>query len=182
MSRNPNKTYCTMPGCRNWAMRGHERCRWHTTEASTTQDGARGPGAPLHNLNALKHGASANPLAQAKLEELIASVLAGGDDLPCQFGLAVSSIYDRTGDAFSKQSGDPRSEAEGTTLLALRRLLAQVIPRSAAEILGTKWRSRASRDELRGTSFEGRASRDEPRGTSSEGQQARDRTVAQIER
>ena len=147
MSRNPNKTYCTMPGCRNWAMRGHERCRWHTTEASTTQDGARGPGAPLHNLNALKHGASANPLAQAKLEELIASVLAGGDDLPYQLGLAVQSIHDRTGDAFS-------------TLLALRRLLAQVIPAVAGQLFSTELRALL-----------------EPLP-----EQARDRTVAQIER
>ena len=106
MSRNPNKTYCTMPGCRNWAMRGHERCRWHTTEASTTQDGARGPGAPLHNLNALKHGASANPLPSAALRELIAAILSDADDLPYQLGLrSAAEIPSCEG----RRSLDPRS-------------------------------------------------------------------------
>jgi hypothetical protein len=31
MPRNPNKTHCTEPGCRNWAMRGRAHCSAHRT-------------------------------------------------------------------------------------------------------------------------------------------------------
>ena len=166
MPRNPDKAYCTMPLCKNWAMRGHERCRWHTNGSPSIREGARGPGAPLGNLNALKHGTSANPLSErsgdpelqgtsAKLEEPIAAILAGSDDLPYHLGLRSTAEIPRCEGRrpLSKQSG-------GDALLALRRLLAQVIPAVAGQLFSAELR-----DLLQPLP-----------------PQARDRTVAQIER
>jgi hypothetical protein len=48
MPRNPNKTPCTFPGCRNWAMHGQERCCAHRYAADPVppQQGAL-PGSPI---------------------------------------------------------------------------------------------------------------------------------------
>jgi len=66
MPRNPRKTRCQTPGCRSWAIRGRTVCRSHLDDAL----GPRGGGAPQRNLNALKTGAHARPLAAADLHEL----------------------------------------------------------------------------------------------------------------
>jgi hypothetical protein len=115
MPRNPDKMRCTVPGCRNWAMRGHERCRSHLD----AQRGPRRAGAPLANLNALRTGEHSQPLSLPEREQLVAEVIAHPDTLPLHLARAVSSVHARTGDPF-------------LTLVALRCLLAQLIPLLAA--------------------------------------------------
>ena len=144
MPRNLDKTRCTIPGCRNWAMRDHTYCRPHRNnefrEASShsitqypdyggtpkdevrqRREGARGSGAPPGNLNALKTGAYANPLPPSELEDLVATVVADPDDFVNRICLAVRAVQDRTGDTF-------------LTLVALRRLLTQLVPLVAARL------------------------------------------------
>ena len=115
MPRNPDKMRCTVPGCRNWAMRGHERCRSHLD----AQRGPRRAGAPLANLNALRTGEHSQPLSLPEREQLVAAIIADPDALPLHLGRVVGSVQSRTGDPF-------------LTLVALRRLLAQLIPLLAA--------------------------------------------------
>ena len=115
MPRNLNKTRCTVPGCRNWAMRDGDHCRPHRDAELGPQLGPRGGGAPSGNLNALKTGANANPLTPSELNDLVAAIVAAPDDLPFQVGLVARSIHARTGDTF-------------LTLVALRRLLVQLVP------------------------------------------------------
>jgi hypothetical protein len=110
MPRNPDKTRCTVPGCRAWAMHGHTRCRAHLD----AELGPRGAGAPLHNLNALKHGQHSDPLPEPDFQCLVVTAVERPDDLALQVGLAVRRIQDRTGDPF-------------LTLVALRRLLSRLV-------------------------------------------------------
>ena len=76
MPRNPSKTPCAVPGCRNWSMRDHTHCRAHHISSSVgarpdAELGPRSVGAPCGNLNALKHGRYSNPLSEADLERLV---------------------------------------------------------------------------------------------------------------
>ena len=182
MPRNPNKTYCTMSGCRNWAMRGQERCRWHATglpstslteEPSEEKEGPRGPGATSFegakrsgedNLDALKPGASAHPLPPVGFQPIVAAVLGERDDLALQLGLrSAAEIPSCEGRRprhprqhrrwlSSEHSGDPRNEVETPNLKGPKRRghpphpapsPRPAHPRSEAETLGTRWRSRA---------------------------------------
>ena len=111
MPRNPDKARCIVPGCRNWAMRGHDRCRPHRD----AERGPRGAGAPLANLNALRTGEHSQPLSLPERKQLIAAIMADPDALPLHLARAVGSIHSRTGDPF-------------LTLVVLRRLLSQLTP------------------------------------------------------
>jgi hypothetical protein len=53
MPRNPSKARCTVPGCRNWSMRDHTRCRPHRN----LELGPQRAGPPPGNLYALRSGA-----------------------------------------------------------------------------------------------------------------------------
>ena len=128
MPRNPDKARCVVPGCRNWAMRDHERCRAHRIVPRQAREGSHGAGAPMDNLNALKHGTSAHPLPPSELTSLIAAILADPDDLPLQIGLAVCSIHARTGEPF-------------LTLVALRRLFSQLVPTVAERLFSAELRA-----------------------------------------
>jgi len=121
MPRNPDKVRCAVPGCRNWAMRGHARCRAHRD----AELGPRGAGAPPGNLNALQHGAYARPLPAPDFERLVAAVIEQPDDLPLHIGLAVRSIQARTGDLF-------------LSLVALRTLLSHLADRVADRLFSAE--------------------------------------------
>jgi len=121
MPRNPDKKHCEVPGCRAWAMRGHTRCRAHRD----AELGSRGAGAPPGNLNALKHGHHAHPLPPPNLEDLARRILEQPDDAPLQIGLAAQSVHARTGDLLM-------------TLIALRRLLDQLIHRVAVQVFASE--------------------------------------------
>ena len=136
MPRNPHKTRCSVPGCHNWAMRDRETgepalCRSHRD----AELGPRGAGAPQGNLNALVHGRHSNPLSPPDLEHLVAVAVDRPDDLPLEIGLAVRSIHARTGHAL-------------LTLIALRRLLSQVVAQLSARFLRAELRAEL-RTELR---------------------------------
>ena len=117
MPRNPNKTHCTYPGCRNWAMRGHTLCRAHRD----AELGPRGAGAPAGNLNALKHGRHAHPLPPPDLENLALCTVEQPAEFPLQLGRVAQSIQARTGDPFA-------------VLVALHRLLSQLLPLVATRL------------------------------------------------
>ena len=117
MPRNPDKTRCTVPGCRNWAMLGHTRCRAH----DCAELGPQGAGAPLGNLNALSGGAHAPPHPPHQFERLVAAVIDQPEDLAYQVGLAVHDIQARTNNSF-------------LTLIALRALLSRLIDQSAQHL------------------------------------------------
>jgi hypothetical protein len=121
MPRNPDKTHCQVPGCRAWAMRGHTRCRAHRD----AELGPRSAGAPRGNLNALKHGHYSHPLPPPDLERLARQTLDYPDDLPFQIGLAAQAIQARAGDLLM-------------TLIALRRLLTQLIHTVATSLLASE--------------------------------------------
>jgi hypothetical protein len=121
MPRNPHKTHCKVPGCRAWAMRGHTRCRAHRD----AELGPRGAGAPRGNLNALKHGHHSHPLPPPDLEQLAGHVTGHPDDLPYQIGLAVQSLQSRAPDPL-------------VTLIALRRLLSQLITAVATRLFAAE--------------------------------------------
>jgi hypothetical protein len=121
MPRNPDKTHCQVPGCRSWAMRGHTRCRAHRD----AELGPRGAGAPHGNLNALKHGRHAHPLPPPDLEHLARHLVEQPADLPFQIGLAVQSLQARTADPLM-------------ALVALRRLLSQLIPIVATRLFAAE--------------------------------------------
>ena len=132
MPRNPSKTRCAVPGCRNWSMRDHARCRAHLDAELEP----RGAGAPLHNLNALKHGRYSNPLSESDLERLVVVATQQPDDLAYHIALLVRAIQDRI--------GDPSSEAEipgirnFRTLLVVNRVLTKLIDRLASTLLRTE--------------------------------------------
>ena len=111
MPRNPRKTRCQMPGCRSWAMRGRSLCRSHLDDAL----GPRGGGAPQRNLNALKTGAHARPLAAVDLHELAKDLARQPDRLPELVGAALQSIHARTGDPYK-------------TLVAFQNSLTRLLP------------------------------------------------------
>jgi hypothetical protein len=94
MPRNPNKARCQVPGCRNWAMRGHSRCRAHRDH----ELGPRPVGAPAGNLNALKTGQHAHPLPQPALDDLARQLVDEPHLFPYHLGLTAQSLYDRTPD------------------------------------------------------------------------------------
>ena len=121
MPRNPSKTRCQKPGCRSWAMRGHSLCRSHRDN----ELGLRGGGAPQHNLNALKTGAHAHPLASLNLAQLAKDLVHHPDDLPDHLGIAIQSIHARTRHPYK-------------TLVALRTALSRLLPLVAAQLLAAK--------------------------------------------
>jgi hypothetical protein len=102
-------------------MRGRVRCRAHRDAVL----GPRGAGAPLDNLNALKHGRYSDPFSPSDVESLARRAIERPADLPLQIGLAVHSLRDRIGDPLS-------------TLLALRRLLSQLTPILAAHLFDSE--------------------------------------------
>ena len=114
MPRNPNKTRCQVPGCRNWAMRGHTRCRAHRD----AELGPRPVGAPRGNLNALKTGNHTHPLPEPELSHLARQLAGEPDLLPYHLGLTAQSIHSRT--------RDPHQ-----TLLAFRATLTHLLPYAA---------------------------------------------------
>jgi hypothetical protein len=121
MPRNPDKTRCAIPGCRNWAMRDRARCRAHRD----AELGPRGAGAPPGNLNALRHGVYARPLPAPDFERLVAEVIEQPDDLPLRIALAIRAIQARTGDLF-------------LTLIALRTLLSHLTNRVAGHLFSAE--------------------------------------------
>jgi hypothetical protein len=135
MPRNPSKTRCAVPGCRNWSMHDHTRCRSHREAPPQRGNGDAeiGPhsvGAPGGNLNALKHGRYSNPLSEPELERLVVLATQQPDDLAYHIALLVRAIQDRI--------GDPSSEAEipgirsFRTLLVVNRALLKLIDRLAS--------------------------------------------------
>ncbi len=111
MPRNNYKTRCQVPGCHAWAMRRHTHCRSHRD----TELGPRGAGAPLGNLNALKHGRYSQLLPRAALKHLAHQIHAAPDDLPRHVGVIAQTIHE--------QFHDPL-----VILLILQRVLAQLAP------------------------------------------------------
>jgi hypothetical protein len=67
MTRNPNKTPCQHPGCRNWAMRGHTLCRSHRDP----ELGPRSRGEPRSHPNAHRTADHAHPLPSLDLVQLV---------------------------------------------------------------------------------------------------------------
>ena len=121
MPRNPSKTRCQRPGCRSWAMRGHSLCRSHRDD----ELGLRAGGAPHHNLNAVKTGAHAHPLASLNLVQLAKDLVHHSDDLPDHLGIAIQSIHARTRHPYK-------------TLVALRTALSRLLPLVAAQLFAAK--------------------------------------------
>jgi hypothetical protein len=81
MPRNPNKTPCSVPGCRAWALRGSDppTCspHRHTTArlepaASQADPGQPRVGAPPGNQNRLVHGFYASALHPQEQADLVA--------------------------------------------------------------------------------------------------------------
>ncbi len=101
MPRNPDKKRCSFPDCRAWAIRGTDPpvCSPHSGRclAYRFQHGRRGPGAPLHNLNALRSGERSQPIPNDSLQLIADHVLQHPDDLPYQIGIITQSILERTG-------------------------------------------------------------------------------------
>lgn len=120
MPRNPDKTRCTIPGCRNWAMRNHDHCRAHRDEL-----GPSGAGPPPGNLNALKLGAHAHPLPTPELERLAEIAIGQPQDLPLQLGLVLQAIQSRTNDTF-------------LALVALRALLIHLTNHVAVRLFSAE--------------------------------------------
>ena len=124
MPRNPHKTRCQTPGCKAWAMRGHTLCR----VPRDPELGPRGAGAPPGNLNALRHGAHSYPLSAAQLNDLAQRIVDAPGDLPLHVGHVVQAIQARVGDPF-------------LVLLALRRVVPELIDRVAARTLDAELRA-----------------------------------------
>ena len=124
MPRNPHKTHCQVPGCRAWAMHDYTCCRAHRD----AELGPRGAGAPPANLNALKHGHYSHPLPLPDLEHLADHLVERPDDLPLRIGLAVQSLQHRARDPLM-------------TLIALRRLLSQLITIVAVRLFTSELRA-----------------------------------------
>jgi hypothetical protein len=97
MPRNPDKSPCHVPGCRNWAMRTHTHCRSHRDR----ELGPRGGGAPAGNLNALRTGDHAHPLSPATLSQLAAQLVGEPDSLPVILDGVVRSVHRRAPDPYS---------------------------------------------------------------------------------
>jgi hypothetical protein len=78
MPRNPEKTPCTVPGCRAWAIRGSDppRCSPHSSRA----------GAPPANHNHLVHGFYATTLHPQELADLAA--YAGDTTIDAEIAIA----------------------------------------------------------------------------------------------
>jgi len=138
MPRNPSKTHCAVPGCHNWSMRDHTRCRAHRASSSVgvrrdAEPGPRTVGAPRGNLNALKHGRYSNPLPEPDLERLVVVATQQSDDLAYRIALLVRAIQDRI--------GDPSNGAETPgirsfrTLLVVNRALVKLVDRLASTLL-----------------------------------------------
>ncbi len=114
MPRNPLKTHCQVPGCGNWAMRGHTHCRSHRD----SELGPRGAGAPRGNLNALRTGRHTHPLTSDDLDQLTHSILRTPHHLPRHLDLTTRSIHQRCQDPVK-------------TLLALQSLIPSLLSRVA---------------------------------------------------
>jgi len=117
MPRNPSKTRCTIPDCHNWAMRGHTRCRAHRN----AELGPGGVGAPSGNLNALKTGRHAHPLAGDELSATSDALLDESDDLPARMASLTRLVISRTQEPF-------------LVLVALRVMFSQLIAACALRI------------------------------------------------
>jgi hypothetical protein len=117
MSRNPHKTRCQVPGCRNWAMRGHTHCRPHLDAVL----GPRGAGAPPGNLNALRTGHHAQPLSPDELDQLVQAILRAPHQLPHHLDRTIQSIH-------------RRCQEPVKTLLALQALLPAILSRVADDL------------------------------------------------
>ncbi|MBN1316159.1 MAG: hypothetical protein JXA42_11840 [Anaerolineales bacterium] len=115
MPRNPNKTRCYYPHCKNWAMRGRTLCRAHRQfEPDAKLEKGKG-GAPRNNLNALKTGRHTHPASPPDLDELVRKIIYRPDEFPLAVGLAVQSIHERTQDPLSR-------------ILGLFRLVQELVP------------------------------------------------------
>jgi hypothetical protein len=129
MPRNPNKTRCQMPGCRNWAMRGHTHCRPHLVPSSElelgTTLGPRGAGAPPGNLNALRTGQHAQPISPDDLDQIVHDIVRAPDRLPHHLDLTIQSIHRRCQDPVK-------------TLLALQALVPTLLSRVADDLFITE--------------------------------------------
>ena len=125
MPRNLHKTRCQVPGCRNWAMRGHTHCRPHRAPSSNPNSdgnvGPRGAGAPAGNLTALRTGDHAHPLSPADLDQLVHDILRAPDRLPHHLNRTIRDIHRRTQEPVK-------------TLLALEALLPTLASRVADDL------------------------------------------------
>ena len=127
MPRNPSKTRCQKPGCHAhpWSMRGQPRSHSLCPSHRDDELGPRGGGAPQHNLNALKTGAHAHPLASLNLAQLAKNLVRHPDHLPDLMEIAVQSIHPRTRDPYK-------------TLVAFRTALSRLLPLVAAQLFATE--------------------------------------------
>ena len=119
MPRNPHKTRCTVPGCRNWAMRDHTRCRAHRN--ADLGPGSGSGGAPAGNLNALKTGRRAHPLDGDQLSAANDALFHDPADLPARMAALTALLLSRTGEPF-------------LLLVALRATISQLIDACAGRI------------------------------------------------
>ena len=77
MPRNPSKKKCQIPGCRNWAMRGHNHCRPHLDQFL----GPRGAGAPENNVNAVKTAKNAAPFSAPQINQIALQITQNPDQI-----------------------------------------------------------------------------------------------------
>ena len=117
MPRNPNKKKCQIPGCRNWAMRGHNHCRPHLDQFL----GPRGAGAPENNVNAVKTAKNAAPFSTPQINQIALQITQNPDQIKQTLHDAIDSILRRTDDPFK-------------ILLLFQLLLVQLIPQVADNI------------------------------------------------
>jgi hypothetical protein len=143
MPRNPHKTRCQVPGCRNWAMRGHTHCRSHRD----SELGPRGAGAPRQNLNALRTGDHTHPLTRDDLDQLVHSILSTPHQLPHHLDLTTQSIHHRCNDPLKTllaiQSLVPSllsRVADGLFIAELHALLEQLPPSRRSQFELIAWR------------------------------------------
>lgn len=149
MPRNRNKAPCQVPGCRNWAMRGHTRCRAHRD----AELGPRGGGAPPGNLNAVRTGRHAQPVPPGDLSNLAHQLVADPQHTPQHLEPLLASIHGRAGDPFKTLVALQAAFAELLPLLAQRlfaaeldHLLRRLPPHQASAVLTTVRRNTPSRD------------------------------------
>jgi hypothetical protein len=128
MPRNPDKTPCQVPGCHNWAMRGHTRCRSHRDR----ELGPRRGGAPPGNLNALKTGHQAHPASLSDLRDVARQVVLQPDRLPDCLHRLAASVHGRTRDPYR-------------ALVAFQALLSDLIPLVATDLFMAEARARLGR-------------------------------------
>jgi hypothetical protein len=124
MPRNPDKTPCQVPGCHNWAMRGHTRCRSHRDR----ELGPRRGGAPPGNLNAIKTGHQAHPASLSDLRDVARQVVLQPEQLPDCLHRLAASVHSRTRDPYR-------------ALVAFQALLSDLIPLVATDLFMAEMRT-----------------------------------------